>query len=140
VNQYDTDGNIMQKYAHWVHIATKSLEIELEGDSPEAAIWKWLLNIVEKLGVDGMSSEDTDNSNGVEVVYRVRVLPWHCKIDHELAIIDGKHLCASDIYAQQGAKPLKHLHLPNALNLMWKPVCKLPHANAVILLLCIKLK
>jgi len=103
-----------------------TLQMESEADAPEAAIWEWLLQVIQKLGVDGMSSEDTDNSNGIETIYRVRILPWRRRIDRELAIIDGKRLHAGDIYHEQGAKPSKHLRSLSAPHSRQKPVCKLP--------------
>jgi len=55
-------------------------------------LWEWLKEVILRLGIDGMSSEESDvdqNAVGVEVaIYRVKILAWRRKMDDELALID----------------------------------------------------
>jgi len=62
--------------------------------------------MLERLGMDGMSSDDTDNTDPVRTVYRVRVLEWRGNVERELDIIDMMRLEGEDVFAPQGSKPV----------------------------------
>ena len=49
-------------------------------------IWQWLENLIEYLGSNGMSSEDTDI--GIDRKYRVKILLWRHNMDQYLELID----------------------------------------------------
>ena len=49
-------------------------------------IWQWLGNLIEYLGSNGMSSEDTDI--GIDRKYRVKILLWRRNMDQYLELID----------------------------------------------------
>ena len=53
------------------------LRIERE-DDPELPVWRWIKGLLEILGSDGMSSDETSVDN-VETIYRVKVLAWRRK-------------------------------------------------------------
>jgi hypothetical protein len=73
-------------------------------------IWKWLLKLVKQLGPEGMSSEESDDQNDTEVVFRVKRLPWRRDITKELSLIDAIRLKEKGIFAPQGSKPVKRIH------------------------------
>jgi hypothetical protein len=97
-----------------------------EARDDDVPVWKWLLQVIQRLGVDGMSSEDTDNANVLETVYRVKVLQWRKDISHELALIDEKRIADDEIYAPQGAKPPKRFRSGNNRLSTRPPVPELP--------------
>jgi hypothetical protein len=62
--------------------------------------------VVEKLGEDGMSSDesDTDTQTGLPIL-RVKNMKWRRKMAYELDIVDKLRLQNRDIYSRKGAKP-----------------------------------
>ncbi|KAG6372744.1 hypothetical protein JVT61DRAFT_7138 [Boletus reticuloceps] len=84
-----------------------ALKIE-EGDS-DVAVWEWLSCLIKTLGEDGMSSEESAVENQIEHVLRVKQMEWRRCINHELDIIDTQRLLDDDIFARQGAKPVKRI-------------------------------
>jgi hypothetical protein len=67
-------------------------KIEEDDRDKDLEAWRWLRDIIERLGVNGMSSEESDvetNAEGLErVVYNVKLLVWRRDIEEELEIID----------------------------------------------------
>jgi len=67
-----------------------------------------LYTVVEKLGEDGVSSDesDTDARTGLPI-YRVKDMKWRRKMAYELDMVDKLRLQDRDIYiySQKGAKP-----------------------------------
>ena len=61
--------------------------------------------MLQKLGFEGMSSDDTDNRDLTQRVYRVRVLDWQRNVDRELHVIDRMRLEGEEVWASQGSKP-----------------------------------
>jgi hypothetical protein len=79
-----------------------------EGDvAGDLEIWEWLQEMLEWYGQEGMSSDETDYE-GLEVVYRVKVLPWRRDVSGYLDIIDREcKLEDQMIYSRAGSKPTK---------------------------------
>jgi hypothetical protein len=76
----------------------------------EAPIWTWLLNLVETLGPDGMSSEESEvGEDDINSVYRVKVLPWRRNIERELSLIDSERRQAHQVFARSGAMPVRRI-------------------------------
>ncbi|KAH7917377.1 hypothetical protein BV22DRAFT_979951, partial [Leucogyrophana mollusca] len=69
-----------------------------EEEAADAMVWEWLKDIVERLGEDGMSSEESSVEDEVDVVLRTKIMPWRRDISRELAIIDKQRLLDNDIY------------------------------------------
>ena len=82
------------------------IEIKVEEQASDEAVWRWLSTVVEKLGEDGMSSDesDTDTRTGLPI-YRVKNMKWRHKMAYELDMVDKLRLQDRDIYSQKGAKP-----------------------------------
>lgn len=91
----------------------------------DLAIWRWLGTVVEKLGTDGMSSDES-STDDVETVYRVKKMAWRWEIEASLNIIDRERRLNSDIFPPQGSVPTKRIHGDNNLISTRAPVCKLP--------------
>jgi len=75
----------------------------------DLVIWQWLLGLVETLGIDGMSSEESEGDDDTEITFHVKTLPWRRNITEELQIIDNMRLLEKGIFAPQGSKPVKRL-------------------------------
>jgi hypothetical protein len=66
--------------------------------------------MIEWYGMDGMSSDETEYE-GLEVVYRVNVLPWRRpEVTGYLGIIDNERKFRDQtIYSRAGSKPAKRI-------------------------------
>jgi hypothetical protein len=98
--------------------------------APDAALWKWLSEMIAKLGKDGMSSEESDDetNDGINPVLRPRILPWRRDIEGELRILDDQRHLDEDIFAPQGAKPVRRIRSPRNPPSNRKLVIGLPRA------------
>ncbi|KAI6135240.1 hypothetical protein EDD17DRAFT_1771942 [Pisolithus thermaeus] len=95
----------MQKFWH-CSITTKSfLCAELAWGTKDKDVWQWLSKVVDHLGNDGMSLEDSEEED-MQTIFRVHGMPWRCDIDKELQFIDSKHKDLA-ISSSRGAKPVK---------------------------------
>ena len=56
-------------------------------------IWEWLEHLLLHLTPNGMSSEETEI--GIDKIFRVKILVWHCSMDDYLELIDQQHLNGS---------------------------------------------
>ncbi|KAI6128615.1 hypothetical protein EDD16DRAFT_1458983, partial [Pisolithus croceorrhizus] len=69
-----------------------------EENEDDADAWKWLKDLTTTLGEHGMSSEESGIENEVEVVLRVKTLPWRRSVERELDLIDLQRLLDDDIF------------------------------------------
>ncbi|KAG1892291.1 hypothetical protein F4604DRAFT_1532281, partial [Suillus subluteus] len=74
--------------------------IELKKDEVDEDLptWQWLQQLIEMLGDDGMSSEESDVENNVETVLQVKNMPWCCGVEKELNIIDHQRVLENEIF------------------------------------------
>ncbi|KIJ33678.1 hypothetical protein M422DRAFT_264296 [Sphaerobolus stellatus SS14] len=82
--------------------------------------------VLQQLGIDGMSSEDTDSSNVIQTIYCVKIMEWRHNIDYELDLIEQKQLVDDEIYCPQGSKPAHQRQLNNNHTSARDPVLGLP--------------
>ena len=75
-------------------------------------IWQWLETLLQWLGTEGMSSEDTDV--GVDRKNHVKFLIWRRNMDKYLDMIDNQRVQDAG-FAQAGSRPIKRLcYLPTS--------------------------
>ncbi|KAI6030078.1 hypothetical protein EDC04DRAFT_2605587 [Pisolithus marmoratus] len=136
-NEYWKEA-IKQKFNRIKVIWTKGRPKRLETDYTEGytegskmargtrdvELWQWLSDVVDHLGTDGMSSEDSEEED-MQTIFRVRSMPWRCDIDKELRFIDSKHKDRG-ISSPKGAKPVKRIRPSNPFPSARQPVCGLP--------------
>ena len=84
------------------HIVALKTNLQ-EDDLP---VWQWLQSLIRALGESGMSSEESSVESGVENVLRVKHMEWRRNIDRELEMVDLQCIIDSDIFSQQGSRPL----------------------------------
>jgi hypothetical protein len=92
-------------------IATKSNE--------EREIWKWFKSVLQNLGADGMSSDESDVEAGGGTVLYIKKLPWRRNIDTELGVIDRARGEPLLNFSTKGMRPLTRVHgrdLPSSRN------------------------
>jgi hypothetical protein len=96
--------------------------------APDTRYWKWLKTVLEKLGEEGMSSEDSENGDGFETTYHPRILPWRRSMDYELQLVDYEHRRVMKTVARRGAKPAPRKRRAESRVSTRDPVCGLPVA------------
>ncbi|KIJ31076.1 hypothetical protein M422DRAFT_267285 [Sphaerobolus stellatus SS14] len=57
-----------RKFERRVKTVQMTIMMDEDAQINDGIAWKWLLKVLQHLGVDGMSSEDTDNSNVIETI------------------------------------------------------------------------
>ena len=73
----------------------------------EGQAWRWLHDVVKKLGLDGMSSEESEGeSEELQPSLKVKTMPWRRDISHELVIVDKQRKVNLGIFHNQGSKPM----------------------------------
>ena len=78
-----------------------------EAEENDANIWRWLADILEQLGADGMSSDESGIEDEIEIIYNTKAMPWRKDLETELQIIDDQRLVDMDIFTPRGSKPVK---------------------------------
>ena len=76
-------------------------------EEDDTNIWRWLADVLERLGTDGMSSDESGMEEEIEIIYHTKVMPWRRDLETELRIIDNQRLVDTDIFAPRGSKPVK---------------------------------
>jgi hypothetical protein len=75
--------------------------------------WKWLKKLVETLGSDGMSSEESVVEGQLQKSYRTKILPWRRDVNKALSMIDDARWAPSSGFAPQGSKPVPRERHPS---------------------------
>lgn len=72
-------------------IVKRMIDLKTEDDAQNLGAWKWLLDLLDHLEEDGMSSEesDIDTWTGMEVYY-IKEMMWCRDVQHGMTLIDNK--------------------------------------------------
>jgi hypothetical protein len=97
-----------QRYDRRMRIVEYMMKLKANNEHNDLHLWKWFASMLERLGSDGMSSEES-STEGVETVYRVKPLSWRRDITNYMDIIDSQRHKDADIFPAQGAKPTKRV-------------------------------
>jgi hypothetical protein len=83
------------------------IDLKKENNAEDIAVWEWLLGLLDWLGDDGMSSEEseTDMQTGLEV-YHTKKMPWRRDVRREMGMIDGQRMKDKQVFSKRGAKPV----------------------------------
>jgi hypothetical protein len=101
---------------------------EQEG-AADANHWRWLKSVIETLGRDGMSSEESESeSSGTEVTYRPRTMKWRRPIEDELRLIDDEHRRLRSTQSRRGAKLVTRSRRLNRVVSTREPLPGLPRS------------
>ncbi|KAG9310119.1 hypothetical protein JVU11DRAFT_9732 [Chiua virens] len=116
------------KYDRRVMTLDHITKLKSEMRADDVQVWEWLSRLIKTLSHHGMSSEESVVENDIEHVLRVKQMSWRRCIDKELEIIDTERLLDSDIFARQGAKPVKRIRAYDNPESRRDPVPGLPMA------------
>ncbi|KAG1767308.1 hypothetical protein EV702DRAFT_1050411 [Suillus placidus] len=73
----------------------------------------YLQSMMENLGKDGMSSDESEYGDGDVQVFRRKSMPWRADFSHEMQIIDQQRLTGAVIFTPRRSKPAKHFRNAN---------------------------
>ncbi|KAG1856270.1 hypothetical protein C8R48DRAFT_675071 [Suillus tomentosus] len=68
----------------------------------DQVVWAYLQSLVETLGKDGMSSDES---------IWLKKMPWRADVDNEMRIIDQQRLAGAANFTPRGSKPAKRFHM-----------------------------
>ena len=97
-----------------------------EAEENDANIWRWLADVLEQLGADGMSSDESGIEDEIKIIYNTKVMPWRKDLETELQIIDDQQLVDMDIFTPRGLKPVKQRRGTRNLQTSHRVVAGLP--------------
>ncbi|KJA15821.1 hypothetical protein HYPSUDRAFT_207558 [Hypholoma sublateritium FD-334 SS-4] len=76
------------------------------GNKDDLALWQWLLQMLENLGKEGMSSDESAVEKGGAPAYRVKRMPWRrSDADKNLLLIDKQRFSGNGMISKKGNKP-----------------------------------
>ncbi|OBZ69818.1 hypothetical protein A0H81_10346 [Grifola frondosa] len=98
-----------KKYERRASVIGSVLTAKKKEEADDVYIWEWLSSVLELLGEDGMSSEESGIEDIVNTVYRVKIMVWRRDIDRELQIIDRQRMIGTQAFSAQGSKPVPRI-------------------------------
>lgn len=100
---------VSKKYnSRWntVHYMVVKKSNEPGGSKEDLALWQWLLRMLENLGKEGMSSDESAVDEGGAPVYRKKRMPWRRPdADRSLLLIDKQRFSGNGMISKKGNKP-----------------------------------
>lgn len=120
-------NNSCQRYNRCKHIVEYMIELRAGNENQDLHLWEWLQSVLEHLGADGMSSDESSTEN-FETVYRVTNMPWRRALMEGMDIIDRQRHKDADIFTSKGSKPTKRLRGTGNPASKRDPVYGLPRA------------
>lgn len=88
-------------------VVQQILQVKTRGGSDDVAVWEWLGNMLDWLGQEGTSSDESEEG-AIEVLFRVKLVPWRRPMDKYLDLIDGMRV-TEPIFPPQGSKPQRRI-------------------------------
>jgi hypothetical protein len=103
------------------------IQVKNANKSQDAHLWKWLGSVLEYLGPDGMSSDESSMED-FETVHRVKNMPWRRDVTNNMDIIDRQRHKDAEIFTAKGSKPTKRIRGTANPSSARNPVQGLPHS------------
>ena len=72
-------------------------------NASELGVWEWLSKMLDYLGTDGMSSEESEEENH-RTVFRVKIMYWRRDVVKYLDLIDEQRHKVSGLFSNAGSK------------------------------------
>ena len=69
-------------------------------------LWNWVLSVIQRYGVDSMSSEESEPDYLVkgQTAFRVKIVVWRRRIDDLLQTIDGARHDDPTLFSMRGSR------------------------------------
>lgn len=103
---------VAQRWSKRLKYVERAIEQHEEpGDSPDVQRLLFMRDVLERLGKNGMSSDESDEDDDGHPLFRVNYLYWRRDITSWLDRIDedNRHLDTNPYVAHAGAQPVRRL-------------------------------
>ncbi|TDL13165.1 hypothetical protein BD410DRAFT_847262 [Rickenella mellea] len=97
----------INKYTNRLETASLIAEIKKHDNADDAGNWRWLKMMIEHLGRDGMSSDESEIEGDTEAAFYPRALPWRREMESELQLLDSEYLKRARARTKRGAKHIQ---------------------------------
>jgi hypothetical protein len=108
-----------------MQIVAGTISCKEQEDAADVRHWKWLKKMLQTLGQDGTSSDESDREGAIDTAYYAKTMPWRRNIEKELRLVDDKHRRLATTQVRRGAKPVirrRQIGIPSSRG----PVASLP--------------
>ncbi|KIK77145.1 hypothetical protein PAXRUDRAFT_17692 [Paxillus rubicundulus Ve08.2h10] len=78
----------VNKYQCRITITQGVAEMKQETEEEDTPIWAWFTDIMEKLGADGMSSDESMTEDEIHVIYHTKVMLWRRDLEKEMGTLN----------------------------------------------------
>lgn len=87
----------------------------------DLAFWRWALKVIERLGADGMSSDEScvDQNVTNDRTYRVKIVVWRKRMEDFLKIIDECRYAGNGIFSLRGSTGSRRIRPPADVPETW---------------------
>lgn len=121
----------IQRYKQRLDTTVKkvnNLECVCAEDNDELLAWKFLNSLLEELGPDGMSSDESTDEHNVRHpgTVCVKVMPWRRDVAHYMDLVDYERNADGKLRDRRGAVPIKRYRNPEYLKSLRSPPLGLP--------------
>lgn len=106
-------------------IVADTISCKEEDNAADVSHWKWLKKMLETLGEDGTSSDESDREGPIDTAYYTKTMPWRRNIERELNLVDDEQRRLATTQVRRGAKPVirrRQIGIPSSRG----PVKELP--------------
>jgi len=111
-------------------VVEMEIQLSQETGGEDLAGWKYIKDILLRLGTDGMSSDETGVADR-QTAYYVKIIPWRREqVNKVMEILEDTRIDDSDLWDPRGGKPLPRIrrYAGNALKSQRRTVKNLPRA------------
>jgi hypothetical protein len=89
--------------------------LEDEGDpDKDLQFWRFALQVIQRLGMDGMSSDESggEEQYGADKIYRVKIMVWRRRMEDILTNVDQARRNGCGLFSLRGAPGIKRIRPP----------------------------
>lgn len=86
------------------------IDWKMKEQATDLDVWLWLQDVLKYLSYDGMSSDESNNDDGLNPMYKVKMLRWRREMGDELRILDAARHTDIAAFHPQGSKPRQRHH------------------------------
>lgn len=109
-----------------MNVAKRSIELKERNGAADLTSWKWLQSLIENLGEEGMSSDESDRDMYGSFVLAKR-MPWRRECESYMDVLDEEHLFGS-LFKKSGHCPERRIRKVDAPESARKAPKALPEA------------
>lgn len=97
--------------------------------APDLPAWKWLKDVLENLGKDGTSSDESEGElDEPGRVFTTKSMPWRRDLTKEIRILDTERMYDTTAFKARGSKPAPRVRRSNGPRSSRPAPCNLPRS------------